>query len=488
MTRLPQLTARAVDLDTPNDRPLVRNLNLDMRGGQRVALVGRNGTGKSSLLHVLAGLTEPQHGRVWCTGARHLVPQLTADIGLSPGQQRRQLLQAAFEQAPAFLMLDEPSVDLDDGAATWLEGALQRYDGACLMVSHDRRLLRLFHDFFVVSESGCHHHTGSYESLLEHLAARQSHEEQRYASKLAEHAEREEHHVRIARRRERKKNLGRVHELKRCPARAQLNGKRGYAQVYQAKRNKLQQDRIAAARDWVTSVRRALAVTLPLNLDFPEQLVASLEPIIDGPSSGPAGHSGDGLRSNVRIRHERWAIVGPNGSGKSTLLRALIGEGCAVPRHRVDAVRLGYIAQNASNWLTQASLLEQLCPTAGDLSRAAATIAAHGFPLALAERSLDTLSPGERVRAALIALSARNPAVELLVLDEPTNHLDLLATAQLETLLQAWPGGLLVVSHDHEFLRAIGTEHWLRRDGEAWQLADPGGEESRSMIPVSSIR
>lgn len=472
MTHL-QLTAHAIDLDTPNGRPLLRDLNLGLGAGERVAIVGRNGTGKTSLLHVLAGLIEPQHGRVSCTGARHLVPQLTVGTGLSPGEHRRLLLQAGFERAPAFLLLDEPSVDLDDEAVHWLAGELQRYDGACLLVSHDRRLLRLFRDFFVVTESGCFHHAGSYESLLETLAARQVHDEQRYASQLAQHVDREEHHVRIARRRERKKNLGRVHELKRCPARAQLNGKRGYAQVYQASRNKLQQDRIAAARDWVKSVRRALAVTLPLNIDFPDQLVASPESIIDVPPFGLSKDSMARLACDVRIRHERWAIIGPNGSGKSTLLRALLGDDRAVPRHRIATARLGYIAQNASNWLTQTSLLEQLCPTASDVPRAAATIAAHGFPLALAERSLDSLSPGERVRAALVALSARTPNVELLVLDEPTNHLDLLATSRLEALLQAWPGGLLVVSHDHDFLRAVGVEHWLRREGDEWRHTKP---------------
>jgi ATPase subunit of ABC transporter with duplicated ATPase domains len=88
-------------------------------------------------------------------------------------------------------------------------------------------------------------------------------------------------------------------------------------------------------------------------------------------------------------------------------------------------------------------------------------VAAHRFPAALAERPLASLSPGERVRAALIALAVRTPRVELLVLDEPTNHLDLLATAQLESLLRAWPGGLIVVSHDREFLNQIGIDHVL---------------------------
>lgn len=477
----PLLTTRELELESPTGRPLIRGLNLSVSAGERVAMVGRNGAGKSSLLQVLAGLDDPRRGRVSCSGSRVLVPQLldptlnrapagqpSSGFANSPGEQRRQALAAAFETAPDFLLLDEPSVDLDDVTVKWLTGALHDYAGACLLVSHDRRLLRLFDDYFVVAESGCFHHSGSFDSLLEQLKERQAHEQRRYARQLAEHAEREEHHVRIARRRERKKNGGRVRELKRCPARAQLNGKRGYAQVYQAKRQHLQEARITAARNWVTSVRRALAVTLPLRLESPDELVTSREPIIDARLVRASRDLASKLPCDVRIGHERWAIVGPNGSGKSTLLRALLGEDGELLQHRVEHARLGYIGQNAANWLTPTSLLDQLCPTADALPSAAATIAAHGFPLALAKRPLDTLSPGERVRAALIALSARTPAVELLVLDEPTNHLDLLAASQLEQLLRAWPGGLLVVSHDREFLKEIGVQHWLSRERDGW--------------------
>jgi ATPase subunit of ABC transporter with duplicated ATPase domains len=85
----------------------------------------------------------------------------------------------------------------------------------------------------------------------------------------------------------------------------------------------------------------------------------------------------------------------------------------------------------------------------------------HRFPLALADRPLATLSPGERVRAALICLTRRQPPPELLVLDEPTQHLDFVGLAALEAILAAWPGGLLVVSHDAEFLDAIGVSRRL---------------------------
>ena len=82
-------------------------------------------------------------------------------------------------------------------------------------------------------------------------------------------------------------------------------------------------------------------------------------------------------------------------------------------------------------------------------------LVAHKFPLGLAERPLRSLSPGERTRAALICLFQRSPAVELLVLDEPTFSLDLVGQRALTNALKAWPGGLLVASHDRAFLAAI---------------------------------
>ena len=87
----------------------------------------------------------------------------------------------------------------------------------------------------------------------------------------------------------------------------------------------------------------------------------------------------------------------------------------------------------------------------------AQVLRAHRFPLALAGRPLATLSPGERVRAALICLTRRQPTPELLVLDDPTQHLDFAGLAALEAILAAWPRGLLVVSHDQGFLEAIGV-------------------------------
>jgi len=162
----------------------------------------------------------------------------------------------------------------------------------------------------------------------------------------------------------------------------------------------------------------------------------------------------------LELNRQRIAVMGANGSGKSTLLELLAGQ--RSPEHgraSVDRGRIGYIAQNAANWQLDESLLQLLIQALQlEPEAAASCMRAHRFPLALAERSLASLSPGERLRAALICLLQRPTPPELLILDEPTSHLDFLGYAALTDLLKRWTGGLVVASHDEDFLEAVAFD------------------------------
>ena len=201
-----------------------------------------------------------------------------------------------------------------------------------------------------------------------------------------------------------------------------------------------------------------LEVVLPTLPEAPDAPVCVLEEI-------SARVSGRVLFEDLSLEvgRCRLAIVGPNGSGKTTLVEILTGQrrpdgGGA----RCDSSRIGYVAQNGSNWCSPTSVIEHLLAHAETTAETVALVLrAHRFPLALAERPLSSLSPGERLRAALICLTQRRPAPELLVLDEPTDHLDFLGVAALQAVLAAWPGGLVVVSHDEELLEAVGVEERL---------------------------
>ena len=161
---------------------------------------------------------------------------------------------------------------------------------------------------------------------------------------------------------------------------------------------------------------------------------------------------------NLRLGRQRLAVIGPNGAGKTTLLEIMLGRRTPTTGSAFrDLSRIGAIEQGGADWMLDDTLLAYLSlqGPSGATEDVAKLLVVHKFPLALAERPMRSLSPGERARAALICLLRRSPAVELLVLDEPTYSLDLIGQRAMTNALRAWPGGLVVASHDRAFLSAI---------------------------------
>jgi energy-coupling factor transporter ATP-binding protein EcfA2 len=160
---------------TPSGRPLFEGLSLRL-SRERVALIGRNGVGKSTLLAVLAGATEARSGRVKTWSKPHFVPQAlsatTTDRetgacarALSHGELRKLALVEAKSSEAEILLLDEPSEDLDEAAVSWLRGWLKKWPGCLVAASHDRWLLADFQHFFIASESGCRYFFGTLTEL-----------------------------------------------------------------------------------------------------------------------------------------------------------------------------------------------------------------------------------------------------------------------------------------------------------------------------------
>lgn len=487
MRRFPATLVEAENLSvsTPGGRQLFADLNVQISHNP-VAMIGRNGVGKSTLLQILSGeVDRPEvalHTKPYLVPqdlgptssatrlARKLLSQVEfAEAGLSrellsqeacsPGEQRKIHLLAARQARPELLILDEPTSDLDEQGIDWLRHWLSKWSQGLILVSHNRMLLRQFQHFFVIAESGCRYLSGEFTQVEDLLMEEGLRKQRQYVSKLNTLHRKEEKNERVNNRHDRKKNRGRQNELGRCPSRIKLNEKRAYAQVKQGKRKKLWRKRISTSRAWAEATRRALDVQLDLTLMAPQQPTNTPAEIV-AVNDVTATMSGREIFSNLSMcvrRSDRIAVSGRNGVGKTSLLLILAGRRQPSQGHVVgDHSRIGLIEQGAANWESDRGLIGHLqteCDVT--LEEVAKILVGHRFPFALAERPLKSLSPGERVRAALICLYHRSPVIELLVLDEPTVGLDFVGLGALRDALKRWPGAFVVVSHDRDFIDSI---------------------------------
>lgn len=518
------LSVSGLNLDTPAGRPLLRGLHLTV-GYEQVALVGRNGVGKSTLIELLS--QQELHGcrEIICRTDTHLVPQnlvthrtvthrttsasnsqSLADIfskfeltdcqlnkefeaiglrpykqiasthGFSNGELRKMYLLAAKFRDAKLLFLDEPTQDLDETGIHWLQKWLTQRSNGLIIVSHERSVLKAFNHFLIMAESGCRYFNGSFDELEKSITLKDYHRQKKYLRNINNLIEQEKHNERVLQRRRQKKNQGRVRELDRMTPKSRLNKKRSYAQVSQAKVAKIRQDRVKSVRDLVKATRRYLSVTLPMELllpALPENYATDIVMLDSISAASDDRELFSGI--NLKMQRDRLAITGPNGAGKTTLLRIILQQQSpAAGSSMISLTKVGSIAQGATDWMLEESLISQLLMTSEESSAESIgkLLAAHKFPIALAERSLRYLSPGERVRAALICLFAKKPAIEFLVLDEPAYSLDFSGIAALVAGLKAWHGGLIIVSHDKGFMQEIGIKRCLHLDGQGghvWQ-------------------
>jgi ATPase subunit of ABC transporter with duplicated ATPase domains len=402
----------------------------------RIGLVGPNGAGKSTLLRLLAGLDEPDAGRVRRTppslAVGYLAQERAGGGTRSGGQDTRAALAEVLRGGFDVLLLDEPTNDLDFAGLAWLERSLASRPGSLLVVSHDRAFLdRTVTRIVELDEwsRGTTEYSGGWSDYEAERKRRRERHYRRWESSVAERR--------------------RVEEQQRQMAEWE---RRGYGQGRKKKKSKDVKRTYAAKLAKVDVVEKPyepweLHLSL-VSAGRSGEVVVRLEDAVVERGSFRLGPLDIGIGWGDRI-----AIAGPNGSGKTTLLDALLGRLplAAGTRWVGPGAVLGELEQDRAALTGPQTLLEIFRDYEEGTART--LLAKFGLGAEDVLRPAASLSPGERTRAGLALLTARG--VNCLVLDEPTNHLDVEAIEELERALGGYDGTVILVTHDRRFLETF---------------------------------
>jgi ATP-binding cassette subfamily F protein 3 len=360
---------------------------------------------------------------------------------MSGGQRSRAALARLLLTAPGLLLLDEPTNHLDLEALEWLQSFLEQYRGALLLVSHDRYLLDAVTARTLDLEAGrLEDYPGNYSFYVTERAARRERQQEAFERQQEE-----------------------------------IASLRAYIQRYHAgqksRQAKSREKRLARIQP-IDAPRTAR--TLSFRLDAPRrgpQTVARIRNVTKKYGSVPVlRHATFEIR-----RGDKVGLIGPNGAGKTTLLRIIAGQ---VPPtsgavELGQGVRVGYFAQNAEETLDlERPVLDEVLgahPLSPEQVRT--MLGRFLFSGEAVYKTVGQLSGGERRRVALAKMVLDRP--DLLLLDEPTTHLDLPSLEALEAALRAFPGAMIVVSHDRYLLDHVAGRLLVMADGEVTEAAGP---------------
>ncbi|TPV49304.1 ABC-F family ATP-binding cassette domain-containing protein [Pseudarthrobacter phenanthrenivorans] len=386
-----------------------------------------------------------------------------AMTGLSGGQAARVALAALLLSRFDVVLLDEPTNDLDLEGLARLEDFVTGLRGGVVLVSHDREFLARCVTTVVeldLAQNTVAVYDGGYDAFLEERAVARRHAREKYDEFAATKADL----VSRARTQREWSSQGVRNAMKKSPDNDKIRRAASTeSSEKQAQKVRQMESRIARL-DVVEEPRKEWQLQFSIGkAPRSSSVVATLRDAVV-----QQGHFTLGPVNLQLNAGERIGITGPNGAGKSTLLRLLLGaiEPASGSAAMGASVAIGEIDQARGLLAGHLTLADAVEAVLVDLNPAEVRtlLAKFGLKADHTARTVESLSPGERTRAALALLQARG--VNLLVLDEPTNHLDLPAIEQLEEALESYDGALLLVTHDRRLLENVRLDvRWVVENG-----------------------
>lgn len=513
------LTLESVAVAAPCGRQLFSDLSLNV-GRECIGLVGRNGTGKSTLLKAILGNIAPYSGSITLSGTVGVLEQVVtpgdetaaealgvsaqltklqrieagsgteqdfveADwalpqvvdaalsstglpfldlarplASLSGGERTRLAVARLLIAPPDLLLLDEPTNNLDDDGRAAISGFLANWPGGALVVSHDRELLEGVDRIVALSSVGVSIHGGGWSSwVAERDAARQRARADLDLAERQARATRREAQA-AQERQVRRNRAGQAYAASGSAPKILMGRQRERAENSGGRGHARAEQRIETGAAALDAARTRVETSIPLNVAVPPcALPANRLVLAFNDVTWRAGGRTvvDQLSFSLR-GPERVALIGRNGAGKTTVLK--LAAGLVAPSSgRIELpVPHAHLDQTVSILDRNSSLIDNMRRLNPDLDEnsARAALARFAFRNVAGEQLVGDLSGGECLRAGLACVLSAKSGPQLLMLDEPTNHLDVDSIEVIEGALRSYDGAILLVSHDTSFRGAVG--------------------------------
>jgi macrolide transport system ATP-binding/permease protein len=467
-------------------RKILDNVSFDIKQGERIGLVGYNGTGKTTLANIIAGKLTPDKGFIEKSSELQIgyltqsidyqgsellsttegdLLQHSSELGLkkvfeweenrlnhlSGGEKLKLALSNVWASNPGFLILDEPTNHLDFKGIEWLVEELKKFKGPVMIISHDRHFLdETVTRIFEIENTKINFYKGNYsdyqkekqhrnETHLHHFEVQQRKKEE-IETQMGQLTSWSERAHRTSTKQGRDFGNKEYHRAKAKNRDKQVKSKMKRLQNELEKNQidkPLEETKVKFQFDTKGNRGKRIIEAKGVTKSFPGRSLF--------------------LDSHFYINHrERIGLLGENGCGKTTLIKMILGESSNSGGELwiSDSLNIAYLSQDVDNLPSDKTALEALgFIDRENILRARTLFANLGLKEQLITKPIGTLSLGERTRVKLVDMLMKENNV--LILDEPTNHLDLPSREQLEKTLDEFNGTIITVSHDYYFLNKL---------------------------------
>lgn len=442
------------------DKVILKNINLDLKLGEKVGMVGENGAGKTTLVNIITGNSVATSGDViWYKDGikigymKQATDYTNLQSHLSGGERTKALLKSILYGDFNLLVLDEPTNHLDYEGVSWLIKKVNEFKGTIIIISHDRYFLdKTVNKIIEIEDKAVKIYNGNYTAYRDK-------KKKNFQAQM---------HAYIEQEKVKEKINNQIAELKKWSNKAHKEA--GKKAIETGNKFGGKQFNRAKAKKMDSQVKSKIKRLQKLQIEGIDKPKEEGYIVFNGTSAGKIGsvvleakdiskaYDNKVLfnKSSFYIKQgEKVGVYGPNGCGKTTLIKAILAQEEFEGEINISSSRkIGYISQDVTDINEEISIIEAFeINSRKELGKLRSDLALIGFDAESLNKKIKYLSLGERMKIKLLLLIRES--YEVLILDEPTNHIDLHVREQLESVLEKFDGTIILVTHDRYMMDKV---------------------------------